>query len=91
MNDMFSLKDKVAVVTGAASGIGEAIARMFSRAGASVYVLDRDEKGGAAVVKAIEADGGVANPMLPVNVSRESDCGAAARASSPRTAAAMCW
>ena len=75
---MFSLKDKVAVVTGAASGIGEAIARTFARAGASVYVLDRDEKGGAAVAGAIAADRGAAR-SLPVDVSSEPACGEAAR------------
>jgi len=75
---MFSLKDKVAAVTGAASGIGEAIARTFATAGASVYVLDRDEKGGAAVAGAIVSGGGTAH-FLPVDVSSESACGDAAR------------
>jgi 2-keto-3-deoxy-L-fuconate dehydrogenase len=76
---MFGLMDKVAVVTGAASGIGEAIARTFARAGALVYLLDRDEKGGAAVAGAIAADGGAAH-FLPVDVSSEPACGDAARA-----------
>jgi NAD(P)-dependent dehydrogenase (short-subunit alcohol dehydrogenase family) len=39
---MFDLTGKVAVVTGAGSGIGESIARTFAGAGAKVYVLDRD-------------------------------------------------
>ncbi|HEX3988956.1 MAG TPA: SDR family NAD(P)-dependent oxidoreductase, partial [Verrucomicrobiae bacterium] len=39
---MFDLSGKVAVVTGAGSGIGEAIARVFAEAGAAVFVLDRD-------------------------------------------------
>ena len=75
---MFDLKDKVAVVTGAASGIGEAIAKTFARAGASVYVLDRDEKGGAAVASAISTDGGTAH-FLPVDVASEPACGEVAR------------
>jgi NAD(P)-dependent dehydrogenase (short-subunit alcohol dehydrogenase family) len=75
---MFSLKEKVAVVTGAASGIGEAIAGAFARAGASVYVLDRDERGGSAVADAIVAEGGQAS-FLPVDVSAESACREAAR------------
>ena len=46
---MFDLKDKVAVVTGAASGIGEAIAKTFARAGAFVYIADLDVKNGKRV------------------------------------------
>ena len=46
---MFDLTGKVAVVTGAASGIGEAIATAFVAAGAFVYVADRDENAGANV------------------------------------------
>lgn len=43
------LKDKVAVVTGAASGFGEGIARRFAKEGASVVVVDVDEAKGKAV------------------------------------------
>jgi NAD(P)-dependent dehydrogenase (short-subunit alcohol dehydrogenase family) len=39
---MFDLSGKFAVVTGAGSGIGEAVARIFADAGAAVFVLDRD-------------------------------------------------
>ena len=37
---MFNLHGKTALVTGAASGIGEAIAKVLARAGAFVYVAD---------------------------------------------------
>ena len=50
---MFSLKDKVAVVTGGASGIGEAIAKTFAAAGAFVYVADSDAKNGKRVANEI--------------------------------------
>ena len=75
---MFNLKDKIAVVTGAGSGIGEAIAKTLARAGANVYVLDRDEANGSAVVRAIEAEGFRAG-FLAVDVSVEPACGKAAR------------
>ena len=45
---MFHLDHKVALVTGAASGIGAAIAAVFAEAGAHVYVTDRDDAGARA-------------------------------------------
>lgn len=50
--------DKLAVVTGGASGIGSAVARRFAGRGACVRVLDIDESAAAAVAKEIETDGG---------------------------------
>jgi len=58
---MFRLDGKTALVTGAGSGIGEAIARCFARQGARVWVVDRDQKGGMATVDAIKAAGGRAD------------------------------
>jgi NAD(P)-dependent dehydrogenase (short-subunit alcohol dehydrogenase family) len=49
---------KVAVVTGAAQGIGEAYALALAREGASVVVADLNEEAGTQVAKQIEADGG---------------------------------
>ena len=54
----FSLKDKVTVVTGAASGIGAAIAEAFANAGALVYVADINEAGATEQTKRIQQAGG---------------------------------
>ena len=75
---MFDLKDKVAVVTGGGSGIGEAIAHALARAGAMVYLLDRDERGGATVAGAIMLKGHRAE-FLQVDISNEAACTEAAR------------
>jgi NAD(P)-dependent dehydrogenase (short-subunit alcohol dehydrogenase family) len=51
---------KVAIVTGAAQGIGEAYARALAAEGASVVVADLNEESGNRVAKEIEASGGTA-------------------------------
>jgi NAD(P)-dependent dehydrogenase (short-subunit alcohol dehydrogenase family) len=56
----FRLDGKVALVTGAGSGIGEQIARLFARQGAAVVIGDVDEARGQAVAEAIAASGGQA-------------------------------
>jgi 2-keto-3-deoxy-L-fuconate dehydrogenase len=40
---MFRLDQKTAIITGAGSGIGKAIALLFARQGATVFVLDTDD------------------------------------------------
>ena len=55
-----SIADKVALVTGAASGMGRATAHLFADEGAKVAVLDRNQEGVKTVVEEILAAGGVA-------------------------------
>ncbi len=50
----------MALVTGAAAGIGESVAHLFAEEGARVFVLDVNGAGAAAVASAIEAAGGAA-------------------------------
>jgi 3-oxoacyl-[acyl-carrier protein] reductase len=73
---MFSLKDKVAVVTGAGRGIGLAIARTFAEAGARVAVVSRTETNSASAAASINADFPGAAIPYAVDVS-DSDAVAA--------------
>jgi NAD(P)-dependent dehydrogenase (short-subunit alcohol dehydrogenase family) len=66
------LKDKVAIVTGAASGMGEAIALLFAREGAKVIVSDINLKGAERVVQEIKDGGGEATAIL-TDVSKQED------------------
>lgn len=57
---MKSLENKVAIITGAGSGIGKAISLLYAREGAKVVVSDIDEKGGNGTVAGIKANSGEA-------------------------------
>lgn len=67
------LKDKVAVITGGTSGIGEASAILFSREGACVAITGRNVERGKAVVKRIRHEGGEAI-FVRSDVSVAKDC-----------------
>jgi NAD(P)-dependent dehydrogenase (short-subunit alcohol dehydrogenase family) len=71
MTTPFRLDGKNALVTGAGSGIGQAIAELFAAQGARVVVVDRDEPAGRATVEAIASAGGSAE-LAVVDVSEEA-------------------
>jgi meso-butanediol dehydrogenase / (S,S)-butanediol dehydrogenase / diacetyl reductase len=63
------LKGKTAIISGAASGIGEAVAKTFAREGAAVIVADLNEENGYRVVNEIREAGGTAE-FTRTNISR---------------------
>jgi NAD(P)-dependent dehydrogenase (short-subunit alcohol dehydrogenase family) len=69
---MFSLKNKITLVTGSASGIGAAIAEAFARAGAHVYVADRVAEAAAQTVARIKNNRGSAE-AIAFDVSKEDE------------------
>ena len=66
------LKDRVALVTGAASGIGRATATLFGREGAKVMCADLDAEGAERVARQI-ADAGGEAASTTVDVSKAAD------------------
>ena len=67
------LKDKIALITGASSGIGRETALLFAREGAGVVVVDVDDKNGRETVAAIEGQKGKAL-FVHADVSQANEC-----------------
>lgn len=69
------LQNKVALITGASSGIGLATAQLFAKEGAHVVLTDIDEEKGTTACAAIQ-DQGQSARFFKANVSKEEDCAA---------------
>lgn len=77
------LRNRVAVITGGANGIGRATALAFSQAGAAVAIWDMVEQAGVALVEEISSTGGQAI-FFRVNVASSTDVDAAVAATLDR-------
>ena len=64
------LENKVAIVTGAASGIGKDIALLFAREGARVVIADLNQKGADAVAAASPVENRTSGPMVTTRARR---------------------
>lgn len=67
---MKRLADKVAIITGGASGIGRATCQVFAEEGAKVALVDRNEAAGRAAAEELAAAGGAVR-FFPCDISRE--------------------
>ena len=67
------LENKIALITGGTSGIGEATAILFAREGAKVVITGRNEDRGDAVAKTVSAEGGEAI-FVRTDVRRAEEC-----------------
>ena len=81
---MARFDNKVAIVTGAAGGIGEAYARRLAAEGAAVVVADIDEEKGTATAADIAASGGGDAAFVRVDVADPASCDALAEATVER-------
>jgi len=69
---MFSLKNKKAIITGAGSGIGKAMAILFAKQGAEVYIIELSEENARSTVDEIKAANGHAYTHI-CNVARQQE------------------
>ena len=69
---MFSLENKKAVITGAGSGIGKAIAILFAKQGAEVHIIELSRESAQSTVEAITSNGDKV-VSHPCNVSRQQE------------------
>ena len=80
MADMFTLKGKKALVTGAAVGIGRGYATALAMAGADVAVVDIDEKTGTKTSEYLKNEFGVESFFVRCNVTKTEDVAAMVKA-----------
>lgn len=78
MNNLFSIKDNVVVITGGTGVLGTAIAKYLAQEGAKVVILGRRKDEGERIVAEIKADGGeamflVTDVMNPETVQANCD------------------
>jgi 2,5-dichloro-2,5-cyclohexadiene-1,4-diol dehydrogenase 1 len=74
-----ALQGKTIIVTGAGRGIGEAAARLFSKAGAQLVLANRDAEAGEALARELTDAGGAAR-FVRTDVAKEADVQAMVRA-----------
>ncbi|MEK6191168.1 MAG: glucose 1-dehydrogenase [Chloroflexota bacterium] len=77
------LEGKVAIITGAGSGMGRVAAQMFAAEGAKVVVAEYDEKAGAETMDLVRSAGGEA-AFVQIDVSKEADAAAMVAAAMDR-------
>src|SRR6202035_744123 len=68
------LENKVALITGSGRGIGRAMAKLFAKEGAAIFLTARTEKELEAVAEEIAADGGKAG-FATADLTKVADCG----------------
>ncbi|HOT43442.1 MAG TPA: SDR family oxidoreductase [Spirochaetota bacterium] len=73
MKQNYDFKNKVAAVTGGASGIGAALCRRFGKAGARIAVIDMDRKGAQRFARELAADG-VEAAAYACDVAKQKEC-----------------